>query len=316
MKVAVLGAGAMGSLYGAHLAKGGQDVWLIDVWQEHVDAINQHGLKIFYDDHFETVEIKATLNPLDIENTMDLILVFVKSYHTGLVLENCIHLIGDKTKLLTLQNGVGNVDILERFVSRTQILAGTTAHGANVRGPGQINHAGKGKTIIGRIDGINTKDEEELASIFHASGLDTELRDRIEGLIWDKLLVNVGINPLTALLLVKNGILLENNETEELIDLLVGEAWEVAKKSNIILSHNDPIGHVKSIAKATGENKSSMLQDILKGRKTEIDFINGAITHKGKEVGVATPYNELITRLIKAKEKVKGIDLKYLEGVF
>lgn len=310
MKVAVIGAGAMGCIYGAHLAQGGHEVWLIDVWQEHVEAINQHGLKIFRDDNPETAEIKAKLNPLDIEDTMDLILVFVKSYHTESAVKNCMHLIGEETKVLTLQNGVGNVDILEMFVSRSQILAGTTAHGANVRAPGQINHAGRGKTIIGRIDSDNKESEEELAFNFQASGLDTELREGIEGLLWDKLLVNVGINPLTALLLIKNGDLLVNKETEMLIDKLVGEAWEVAKKGNIILSHEDPIGYVKSIARATGENRSSMLQDILKSRKTEIDFINGAIVNKGEEWGVATPYNELITRLIKAKEKVKEIELK------
>ncbi len=304
MKVAVIGAGAMGSIYGAHLARGGHDVWLIDLWQEHVDTINQYGLKIFYNNNPETVKIKATSNPLNVKHTMDLLLVFVKSYHTEPALKNCMHLIGDETKLLTLQNGVGNVDILERFVSKSQILAGTTAHGANVRAPGQINHAGKGKTIIGRIDGNNMKSDEELVSSFIACGLETELRDGVEGLIWDKLLVNVGINPLTALLSIKNGTLLENEETEKLMEILVGEAWEVAKKGGLLLSHEDPVGHVKAIARATGENKSSMLQDILKGRMTEIDFINGAIVYKGKEWGVATPYNELITLLIKAKEKL------------
>lgn len=303
LKVAIIGAGAMGSLYGYYLANAGYSVELVDIWQQHVDEINRNGLTIIDGNKHHNIFIPAIADPRLLKEMKDLIIVFVKSYQTAEAIESCLHLVNEQTRILTLQNGVGNVEILQQYIPSEQIMGGTTSHGANVKQPGQIIHAGKGKTVMGRIDGQNRTRERWLAEKFAKAGIEVEINDNIQTLLWDKLMVNVGINALTALLNIENGKLLEMEETQMLMKYLVAEAGNVSSQAKIQLTCQNPLEHVKSIAEATGDNKSSMLQDLIKGRRTEVDYINGAIIKKGKEVGVSTPYNKVMVALIKAKEK-------------
>ena len=304
MKVAVIGAGAMGSLYGHYLAKAGHSVELVDIWQQHVDEINRNGLTIIDGNQQHKIFIPAVADPCFLKETKDLIIVFVKSYQTAEAIKNCLHLVNEQTRILTLQNGMGNVEILQQYIPREQIMGGATSHGANVKKPGQIIHAGEGKTVMGRIDGQNETMERWLAEKFAEAGIEVEINDNIQTLLWDKLMVNVGINALTALLNIENGKLLEMEETQMLMKKLVEEARDVASKAKIPITNQNPLEHVKAIAKATEHNKSSMLQDFIKGRRTEVDYINGVIIQYGKKVGISTPYNETIMALIKAKEKL------------
>ncbi|HVI41822.1 MAG TPA: 2-dehydropantoate 2-reductase, partial [Anaerovoracaceae bacterium] len=169
--------------------------------------------------------------------------------------------------------------------------------------PGKMRHAGSGKTIIGELNGKPTGRIEKIAEVLKDAGLETDISDNVLGLVWDKLLVNVGINALTGITKLQNGELLNHPEIEELLEAAVSEAHAVAAAKGITLSYDDPVGHTKAVCVATAANKSSMLQDILNHKRTEIDMINGAIVREGAQAGIATPVNSVLTNLIKFIQK-------------
>ncbi len=305
MKIAVIGAGAMGSLFGAHLAAGGNQVALVDVWEEHVRTINENGLIVEEEGRLRTYRLPALTDPGSL-GPQDLVIVFVKSYHTATAIRSAKNLFSGGTQVVTLQNGLGNAEIIAGEAAGTTVIAGTTSHGATVLGPGRIRHAGKGETVIGKVSGGAGR-LGEVAAEFNRCGLETRIADDIAGLLWGKLLVNVGINPLTALCKVTNGSLVEMESTLRLMEMLVGEGEAVARAVGVALPYSDALGKVKSVARATGSNRSSMWQDIERGRPTEVDFINGAVVREGEKAGVPTPCNRVVTLLVKAlEEKCRG----------
>lgn len=303
MKIAVLGAGAMGSLYGGHLAEGGHEVWLLDVWKEHVEAVNERGLYIEGVSGQRTVKnIKASKNPGEIGEA-ELVLVFVKSTVTEVAVAQNKEIFGENTIVLTLQNGLGNIEKVRQYIDEKRIIAGITAHGATLLGPGKIKHAGIGKTHIGELDGSISSRITSVGTLFNKSNLETILSENVLGLIWGKLLVNVGINALTAITGLKNGQLVESAEAEELLELAVEEAYRVAQAKGVNLGYSNPVEHTREVCRATAENRSSMLQDVTHKRATEIDMINGAIVREGARLGIDTPVNKVLTNLIAAIQK-------------
>ncbi len=303
MKIAIIGSGAMGSLYGGYLSKAKNEVYLVDIWKEHIEKINNEGLKILEKDDVLTVNPKGVVDSKEV-GKVDLAIVFVKSIATKKALESNSSIFDDNTMVLSLQNGYGNVEDIEKFVKSENIIAGTTSHGATLLGPGKIKHAGKGKTIIGKAKGENDSRLSEIKAALENAGFETDLSDNVMEIIWSKLLVNIGINALTAVLEIENGRLTEWEESEELVALAVREAVKVANNSGLQFNDEEVIEHVLEVAKATAENKSSMFQDILNKRKTEIEKINGAVVKIGKDNGVETPVNETLTNLVKIKEKL------------
>lgn len=301
MKIAIIGAGAMGSLYGGYLAKAGNQVYLLDVWQEHVDAVNQNGLVIQEGEEQVVVYPRGVRDQKEIGSS-DLVIVFVKSIHTGSAIKDNLGLVGEHTLLLTLQNGYGNAEAIAAFVDPDKIIVGTTAQGATLLGPGVIKHAGKGSTHIGKYQEGKDSQVDELAEVLRLAGFETEVSGRAMEMIWAKLFINVGINALTALLNVKNGQLLDCKETLALMKMAVDEAVTVANAAGMAFNAEKVLTDVKKIAEATAENRSSMLQDVSQDRKTEIDMINGAIVKQGRLHSIETPVNETLTRLIKSKE--------------
>jgi 2-dehydropantoate 2-reductase len=304
MKIGIIGAGAMGSLYGAKLSTvKGNEIHLLDIWMEHIDAINNFGLIVEKDNeecrHFD---IKATISSEDV-GICDLVIVFVKSTLTGSAVEKNSHVFGPDTIVLTLQNGLGNIDKIGEKVGYQNIIAGTTAHGATLLAPGKIKHAGEGKTILGELSGKESERIQVVAKVFRDAGFDTLVSNNVIGLVWEKLIVNVGINALTALTGLLNGELLKHQELLSVMEGAVGEAVQVAKKKGIFINLQDPITYTKNVCMATATNKSSMLQDILNHKATEIDSINGAIVEAGESVGIETPVNRTLTNLIRFKEK-------------
>ncbi len=298
MKITVLGAGAMGSLYGGFLAEAGNEVWLLDIWKEHIDAIRERGLSIEGISGNRCIKnIHAADTPSDIGQS-ELVIVFVKSTLTDRAVRESQELIGADTTILTLQNGLGNIEKIASVVAQEHIIAGTTAHGATVLGAGSIQHAGRGPTIIGEVDGHGTARLDALVDLLNDANIETTASHNVVGLIWDKLLVNVGINALTAITRLKNGQLIEFKETEEILELAVTEALMVAQAKGITLSHADPVEHTKEVCKLTAENTASMLQDILHKRNTEIDMINSAIVREGAQLGIHTPVNTVLSNLV------------------
>lgn len=306
MKIAVIGAGAMGSLFGAYLHSGGNEVTLVDVWADHVENINRNGLVVYREDGPATFRVPAVTDPGAL-GVMDLVIIFVKSYHTADAVRNAKNLFADGTLVLTLQNGMGNAEVITSEAGNVTVIAGTTSHGGTVLAPGRVRHAGRGETVIGAVSGPGSPGA--VAAEFSRCGIETRVSDNISSLLWGKLLVNVGINPLTAILGVTNGRLVEMESTLDLMGLLVEEGEAVARALGVDLPYPDALGKVRSIALATGENRSSMLQDMDYRRPTEIDHINGAVVREGKKAGVPTPYNRMVSLMIRAVEEKRKLGL-------
>jgi len=296
VKIAVIGAGAMGSLFGALLAESGEDVWLYDIWEEHVKAINEKGLYIELNGKTRSVSVNATTDKVQIGKT-DLAIIFVKSTQTGDAARTASEFIGNNGFALTLQNGMGNTDIIGEVIDPSRIIVGTTSHGATMLGPGSIHHAGNGPTVIGMWSGIQKTGIGKIADAFNKAGIVTETVDDVRNVIWAKLLVNVGINAITALTGIKNGRILDLSATKALSCAAVEEALEVAKAQGVKVADNT-IEHVFQVAEATSTNRSSMGQDVDKRRQTEISAINGAIVREAQKLGVKVPVNQTLTALV------------------
>ncbi|MEW6080510.1 MAG: 2-dehydropantoate 2-reductase [Bacillota bacterium] len=302
MKVAVFGAGAMGSLFGGFMAEHGHLVTLVDVWKEHVHRINEYGLELVGVSGDRTIRLTATLDPGSV-GPVDLLLVFVKAYHTSQAMESAQPLVDAGTTVATFQNGIGSIEAIVQHVSRGQVLAGVTSWGATVLGPGRVRHAGVGDCFLGELDGAMTQRLDGVSRAFNEAMIPVKTTDNILGLVWTKLMANVAINPLTAILRVHNGDLLDHPGSEELGRLALAEAVAVAKAKGIRLLHDDPQEMVREVCRKTASNRSSMLQDVMAGRKTEIGFINGAIVREGDALGIPTPVNLALTRLVQTIER-------------
>lgn len=302
MKVAVVGAGVMGCIYGGPLSEK-NDVLLVDVVKAHIDAINTHGLEL--QDPDGTLHVYH--NPRATDNTeneqpVDLLILLCKGYQTADALGKNRALIGPDTTILTLQNGYGNADEIMKFVPAEQIVLGTSAHGGIMERPGHVFHAGKGATHLGCLTESQEKAEMAAKLISEAGIEQVELTPNVKELVWSKLFVNVGINPITALLDDTNQCIANNPKARAASYQLVSEAVEIANASGMSFKLDEVFDNVITVALGTGPNRSSMLADVSHKRRTEIDSINGAITAEAKKLGMAAPLNELITNLIHAKE--------------
>lgn len=309
MKIAVVGAGAMGCLFGGKLSIVA-DVWLVDPWKEHVAALQKDGLEIVgRDGTVEKLQVRAVQDPLQVPDPVDLALIFVKSQQTEWAAKQAALILAGRGLVLTLQNGLGNFETIAHIVGPARTLQGVTAHGATMLGPGRIRHAGSGVTHLATRDGISDR-VGEITGTLVAAGFDTHVSDNLDTLLWGKLVINVGINALTAILRVPNGFLADNPAASNLVASAVGEAVAVARAKNITLPYPDPLAQVLNVAKATGSNRSSMLQDVLRGAPTEISVINGAIVREGAKVGVATAVNQALVDLVMATEASYSVRLE------
>jgi 2-dehydropantoate 2-reductase len=246
----------------------------------------------------------ASADPEDVRGSQAMI-VFVKSNATDEAARQFVPYAAPGTVVLTLQNGLGNEAIIRRYFGAERTAAGVTSQGATFLGPGRIRHAGRGPTHIGMANGDAAK-LAPLAAALTAAGFETHVEKDVAGLIWSKLIVNVGINALTALMGQPNGRLLDFEETKAIMADLVAEALAVAAARGVRITHADSLQTVYEVAKKTGANRSSMLQDFDRGRASEIDFINGAIVREGAELGIPVPVNATLTRLIRAFEKARA----------
>ena len=292
----------MGSLFGALLAEGGHNVWLCDIWQDHIDALKQNGLKIEREGHTRNVRLNAASDPRQIGEA-GLVLIFVKSTQTRSAAESAALLAGRNGWVMTLQNGMGNAETIAEHTPANRILAGTTAHGATMLTAGSIRHAGAGPTTIGMWAGGTNEFQSvrQVADLLCGAKIKCAAVEDVRPVIWDKLLVNVGINAITALTGIENGQLLDLDLTRELSRAAVEEATAVAKARGIKIRKN-PIDHVFRVAEATAVNRSSMGQDVDHHRPTEINAINGFVAREAQQLGIEAPINRALTALIRTME--------------
>ncbi|MGD9178838.1 MAG: 2-dehydropantoate 2-reductase, partial [Desulfobacterales bacterium] len=230
MKIAIVGAGAMGSLFGALLAEGGHAVWLYDVWQEHIDAVIQNGVAIEFGGKTRQVRLKAAADPLQIGES-ELVLIFVKATQTKAAAQTAARLAGSRGLVMTLQNGMGNAETIAQVVPPERILVGTTSHGSTMLKAGSIRHAGAGPTTVGMwAEGEKEfQQARQIADQLTRSGIETTAVKDVRPVVWDKLIVNIGINAITALTGIKNGQILDLELTRELSRAAIEEAALVAQ---------------------------------------------------------------------------------------
>lgn len=304
MNIAIIGAGAMGCIYGTYFSRH-NDVLLVDVVKPHVDAINEKGLTFVHlDGSTEVVKnVRAAMDTSDC-SPADLVVLLTKGYQSATALQANKSLIGPDTIVLSLQNGYGNADEIAKFVPEEQIVLGTSGGGAIVAGPGYIQHKGQGPTHIGCITEDQTK-AEIVAKLMKDCGVpEVELTPNVKELVWSKVFVNCGINPICALIDDTNQAIANNPFANKVSYMLVKEAVEVANATGMNFDFEKEFKNVVDIALVTGPNICSMLADIRNKRRTEVDRINGAPVSEGAKVGVKAPLNELITNLIHAKEQL------------
>lgn len=304
MKIAIAGAGAMGSRFGYMLHKDGNDVLLIDGWEDHVAAINRDGLKVKLDNNEDIVKISCSLLS-KAEGDFDLIIVFTKSMMTEEVINSCKHLIQENTIVLTLQNGLGNVEIIEQYVSRSQLLAGVTTYATELLGPGKIQALGSGITEMMQVDGNVTNELNLIVETFNAAGINTKISPNVFSSIWTKVAFNAALNPLCTLMNNTVASVGSYSQIEDVVNGIINEILAVAKEEKVDLNREKILHMIYGVfdPAMSGHHLPSMLQDLLNGRKTEIDYLNGAIVKKAEKHGLSVPNNLLIYHLIKMLEE-------------
>jgi len=300
MKICVVGCGAVGSLFAAHLAKAGEaEVWAYDVSKEHTEAIRKSGLRLSGAADL-TAKLNATSDPHELPRC-DYGIVATKAIHTRQAISQVAHVFDSNSAVCSVQNGVGNEEIIAEHAQ--QVIRGTTFPAGHLISPGHIGYDIKGDTWIGPFEPTNTsmKKVEELAGLITRSGMNTIALKDARGAQWTKLIFNAATNPVGALTLLHHGAATRFAPTGQLFNDLIAEGEAVAKKLGIEL-HGDPRQLVEKGARAPGQHRASMLQDVLARRQTEVDFMNGAIVNQGEKAGVPTPLNKAIWELIKGLE--------------
>src|SRR5436309_5887053 len=300
MKICIIGCGAVGSLFAAHLARAGEaEVWAYDVWNEHIDAIRKHGLRLSGAAEF-TAQMNATSNPQELPRC-DYGIVATKAIHTASAIAQTTHIFDQNSAVCSVQNGVGNEEIIAEHVK--QVIRGTTFPAGHPIAPGHIGFDIQGDTWIGPFEPTSTpmSKVEELAGLVTRSGMNTIPLKDARGAQWTKLIFNAATNPVGGLTLLHHGAATRFAPTGQLFNDLIAEGERVAKKLGIEL-HGDARELVQKGANAPGKHRASMLQDVLAKRQTEVDFMNGAIVKTGEQVHTPTPLNKIMWQLIKGLE--------------
>jgi 2-dehydropantoate 2-reductase len=289
--VLLVGSGALATLFAARLSAAGTDVTMLGTWQEGLAALRNVGARLDGDGSFT---VRATDNPADCRGVM-FALVLVKSWQTERAAHQLADCLAKDSLAVTFQNGLGNDAILSEILGQQRVSRGVTTLGATLLAPGFVRSGGGGAVIL--------EAHPQLAAIeemLRVAKFDVSVVEDAQPVVWGKLMVNAAINPLTALLRVKNGQILTNPSARELMGEIAREVASVAEALGVVLPFSDPERIVEDVAQRTANNTSSMLQDVLRGGPTEVDAINGSVVRTGEQNGVSTPVNRVIWSLVKA----------------
>lgn len=303
LDIVVIGAGAMGCLLAAHLAPHA-NVWLYCRQERIARLLRNRGISLQTLDGGQRLVRVQTLANLDVapQGRFDYALICTKAQANAEVGNIARALLRAEGLALTLQNGLGNRERIAERLGMERTMVGITAQAATLLEPGRVRHAGAGQTVLAPDGSWQRRHSFALVTLFNAAGIDTEMADDPEALLWSKLVVNVGINALAALVRVPNGVLAADPFCRELMRQAVEEAVQVAETLGIALPFDDAMAHVLDVCAQTAINQASTLQDILRRAPTEVEMINGAIVRLGVRHQVPTPVNGMLTQLIKALE--------------
>jgi len=300
LKIAIIGCGAMGMLFGGYLSKS-NDVVLIDTDKTTVDTVNREGIHIREPDGKVTLAKARAAFPVEAFGGMDLVILFVKAMDSARALESNRGIIGPDTLVMSLQNGAGHEAVLKDYAAARNIVIGTTRHNSSVVEPGVIRHGGGGKTFIGALTGDGRR-LTPVTEAFNRCGLETEISENIQRRIWGKLFVNACASALTAILQTKLGFLIDCGHAWSLVRQLIREAVAVANGDGMGFEEEAVASDVRALIEKAPEGITSICADIRDGRKTEVDAISGAVAAAGRRNGVPAPTHEFVVGIIHALE--------------
>ncbi len=307
MKIAIVGTGAMGSVYTALMGDAGHEVWAIDSWAEHVEAIKANGLRVEGASGDRTVMVNATTDVGEV-GICDLVVIATKAMHVETAAAGAHPLVGRDTAVVTIQNGLGSADRVAEAMTGTAVMIGVAGgFGASIKGPGHAHHNDMELIRLGNRDGAITPELRRIAEIWEGAGFTVRTFDDIAQLVWEKLICNVCFSASTALTAWTIGQVMADPDTWRMASGCAVEAYEVARAKNIALSFGDPVAYVREFGSRIPGAYSSLALDLLAGRASEIDAINGSIPPTAQEVGLSAPYNETVSALVRAKERRLGV---------
>ncbi|HXQ38363.1 MAG TPA: 2-dehydropantoate 2-reductase [Anaerolineales bacterium] len=293
--ILIVGTGALATLFAARLTQGGQSVTLLGTWKDGIEALHQNGARLIDANGNEhQFAVHATNDPRECVGANHA-LVLVKAWQTERAAGQLKKCLAENGLAVTFQNGLGNFETLTRSLGLNRVALGTTTTGATLLGPGLVKAGGEGIISIERNQALSPIEAALKSAKFHV-----HIVEDAQSLVWGKLVINAAINPLTALLRVTNGELLNRPSAREMMGALASEAAQVAKSEKVDLSFSDPVAAAEDVARKTAANRSSMLQDVLRGAPTEIDAICGAVVKAAQKHNIDTPANWACWKLIKA----------------
>jgi 2-dehydropantoate 2-reductase len=299
VKITVLGAGAMGSLFGSYLSQH-NDVWMVEVDPAKVEKINQEGVKIREIDGEKVYHPKAVMSTEGL-GEMDLIIIFVKAMFSRSALESNRHLIGPNTYVMTLQNGAGHERTMLDFVDRQHVIIGTTKHNSSIIETGHINHGGGGSSSIGLLDG-GSEVLRPIADTMTECGFETEVSDSVRKSIWNKLFINTSASVMTGVLQTSLDFLRESDYAWTLVEQLAREAVAVANGDGMDFDPETVVKDVRTLVENAHNGYTSIYADLRDGARTEVDTISGSVVAEAKELGIPVPAHEFVVTLVHAME--------------
>lgn len=301
MRIAIVGTGAMGSVYAAILGDAGHEVWAIDRWGEHVDAMRAHGLRLEGASGDRTVAVHATTDAAD-AGVCDLVIIATKALDVEAAAEAVRPLVGDETVVLPIQNGLGSADRIAAVLGEERVIIGVVGgFGASMVGPGHAHHNGWELVRLGERHGPATDRVRAVARVWEDAGFRVGVYDDVDQLVWEKLLCNVTFSGTCSVLEWTIGEVLADPHAWSIAAACAREVFAVAQARGIRLAFDDPVAYARAFGETIPGARPSMLLDVLAGRPCEIDVINGAIPPAARAVGLEAPVNETITALVKAK---------------
>ena len=307
MKVAVVGCGAMGSVYAALLADAGHEIWAIDSWKEHVDAMKTNGLRLEGASGDRTARVNATTKAAD-AGPCDLVILATKAMHVEQAARSMQPLLRKDTVVLSIQNGLGGPDTAAKVLGRERVLVGVVGgFGASMKAPGHAHHNGWELVRLGELAGPISPRLEAVAEVWRSGGFRVKCFDDIDQLVWEKLICNVcfsGTCAITERTIIE---VIEDPDTWKVASGCAAEAFNVAQARGIKLDFTDPLAYVHAFGMKISKARPSMLLDHQAGRMSEIEAINGAIPVAAKAAGIAAPYNEVVSALVMTKERRMGV---------
>lgn len=302
MRIAIVGVGAMGSVYAALLADAGNDVIAVDTDPTQVDAIRASGLRLIGASGERIVRLEATTDPHSV-GAVDLVVIATKAMHAADAARSCLPLLHATTLVLPIQNGIGSADAVAAIAGADRTLVGVAGgFGASVLEPGSAHHHGMELVRLGERVGAVTPRLEQIAAVWRAAGFSVQTYDDIDRLVWEKLICNVAFSGVCTILDVTIGDVLDNADAWAISSACAREAYDVARARGIALGFDDPVAEVRAFGEKLRGARPSMLLDRRAGRRSEIDAINGAVPPRAAELGLAAPTNVVVTALVRAGE--------------